>query len=200
MPNYDQEISIERQRIAVFVAKLDQCRQRLASLEYLKSNAEDALDTWASNIIETGAQISADYQVALSKTTTLKGSNSVQVNHSSVGAITVMRKKLSEKALKLLSYIGKEGKSLQQLAEFVGRNDLDMTNQNIRNFAMVYRKNFHYIENPRVGFYRLTDLGEEVIQKQMKGAKNETPTEPTEGVSGISPESTLTGGFRNSSR
>ena len=54
---------------------------------------------------------------------------------------------------------------------------------------MVYRKKFQYIESPRVGFYRLTDIGYEVVRKQILEFKSETPSAVTEGVSGSSTES-----------
>lgn len=184
MPNYEEEISLERQKIALFLAKLDQCKQRLASLEFLKSNAEDSLDAWASKIIKNEMPDLTEYQAALATTITLEVSNSLQKNYISAGAITISRKKLGKKALTFLSYIGKEGKSLQHLSEFAKKNELGMTNQNIRNFAMVYRKNFQYIESPRVGFYRLTDLGYEVVQKQILELKSETPAVDAEGVFG----------------
>jgi hypothetical protein len=143
-----EQIAVEKQRITVFEAKIAHCRKRIESLEYLIQDSDDELDTLASSS-------SAKYKATAKQ--------NLKAGDSTDGY--VRSKPLGESQLKLLRFLGKEGKSLKDMVAFAKSHNLDMTDQNVRNFAMIYRKKYGYIESPHMAFYRLTSSGEKASQE-----------------------------------
>ena len=146
MSYLQDQIAVEKQRIAVFESKIDQCKKRIASLEYLLQDSSDELDTLASNTVPTN--ISAAMQGSVTLT----------------ADAYVRTKPIADKQLRLLKFIGKEGKKLKEMIEFSNLNNLDMTPENIRNFVVVYKKRYGLIESPHSGFYQLTKTGINAIE------------------------------------
>lgn len=139
-----EQIAVEQQRIAVFEAKIANCKKRIESLEYLLQDSDDELDTLASISSVTGIPVTP------------------QKNAKTGGYVRT--KPMGEKQRRLLKFIGKDGKALKEMFDFANANNLGMTPQNIRNFAMIYRKRYGYIESPHTGFYRITESGINAIK------------------------------------
>ena len=149
MSHLKEQIAIEKQRIAVFEAKIEHCKKRIASLEFLIQDSDDELDTLATN------------SVTKNKATVTKNGSTDDNTDGYVRS-----KPIGENQLKLLRFIGKEGKSLKDIMVFSEEKNLDITDQNIRNFCVIYKKKYGYIESPHMAFYRLTSSGEKAAQKQ----------------------------------
>lgn len=153
MTTYAEQIAFEKQKIAMFQSKIEQCEKRILSLNFLMEDSNDDLDAMASYIITASSNVRTTY----SPPTGVKNKNDTEEVRSP-------RKRLANNTIKLLMKIGKEGIDLKDLVKYARENNLDMTDQNIRNFAMIYRRQYGYIENPRKGFYRLTDAGNAAIE------------------------------------
>lgn len=145
MTSYAEQIIVEKQKIAMFQGKIEQCQKRILSLEFLMADSDDELDALASNMITAST---SNYETA----TVL----SAEVRHP--------KKRLADNTIKLLKKIGKDGIDLRDLVKYATINNLGMTDQNIRNLAMIYRKQYGFIENPRKGFYRLTEIGLSAVE------------------------------------
>lgn len=158
MTSYAEQIAIEKQKIAMFQSKIEQCQKRILSLEFLMADSDDALDAFASGMITA----STPSHVAASSVPHQLGDNKIKADDNEY--IRTPKKRLAENTIKLLKQIGIDGKELKDLAMYSKENNLGMTDQNIRNFAMIYRKQYGFIENPRKGFYRLTEVGRNAIE------------------------------------
>lgn len=143
MSHLQDQIKIEQQRIAVFEAKIAHCKKRIESLEFLIRDSDDEMDTLASSAVIVSQQ---------------KPSGSAGVTGGS------RKRPINEKSKKLLQYIGKEGKATKQLVAFSDEQKLELSDQNIRNFAMIFRKRYGLLESPHPGFYRLTEAGQNAIK------------------------------------
>jgi hypothetical protein len=140
-----EQIAVEKDRISVFEKKIEHCKKRIEYLEFLIQDSVDELDTLASS------------SVAKNKATVKQKVNVVDNADGYVRS-----KPIGENQLNLLRFIGKEGKSLKDMVEFAKTNKLNMADPNVRNFAMIYRKKYGYIESPYMAFYRLTESGEKI--------------------------------------
>lgn len=144
MTTYSEQIAIEKQKIEMFQSKIEQCKKRISSLEFLMEDSGDELDALASNMITATTSEQA-------------------VHTPSHFVVRTPKKRLGPKAIKLLKYIGSEGKELKELVVFAKENNMNLNDGNLRNFAMIYRKNYGYLESPHSGFYRLTKVGKNAI-------------------------------------
>jgi hypothetical protein len=157
MTSYLDQIAVEKQKIDMFQGKIDQCKKRIASLEFLMGDSDDALDALASNMITATTHDVAPIPLA----SAVAGK---EIQPSVAHDVREPKKRLADNTVKLLKLIGKEGKELKELVDYSMKNNLNMRDQNIRNFAMIYRKQYGYIENPRKGFYRLTEAGQNAVE------------------------------------
>lgn len=146
MSHLHEQIAIERQRIAVFEAKIANCKKRIESLEFLIRDSDDELDTLASN------------------TANINSRHGGQITHGVGEAKSSTRKRpIGEEQLKLLKFIGSDGKALKDLVVFSKEKNLGMNDTYLRNFASIYRKRYGLLESPHTGFYRLTVAGQNAV-------------------------------------
>lgn len=148
MSHLQDQIEIEKQRIAVFEAKIANCKKRIQSLEFLIHDSADELDTLASST----ATISTIHSGQLS------------IGGNSGSAVGARKRAIGTEQIKLLKFIGPDGKQLKELIAFSKENGLDMNDTYLRNFASIYRKRYGLLENPHPGFYRLTEAGQNAIK------------------------------------
>jgi len=147
MSHLHEQIAIEKQRIAVFEAKIANCKKRIESLEFLILDADDELDTLASNTAKIGSHHDAQttYGMAESKSGTRK-------------------RPIGEAQLALLKFIGSDGKALKELVAFSKEKNLGMNDTYLRNFASIYRNRYGLLDSPHMGFYKLTEAGKNAIK------------------------------------
>lgn len=136
----------------MFQAQIDKCLKRIESLRFLSQDSPDELDTLATSMLG----ISSD-SILPSKST-----------QNEKIEFEPRRKRFTDKSLKILKFIGREGKSLRELVTFCQENAMNMTDANLRNFAMQYR-GYGLIDSETKGFYKLTEFGMESVQKQEIG-------------------------------
>jgi hypothetical protein len=196
MSIYEEKISLERKKISFFQSKIEQCNKRIASLEFLQNSIDDAWDTLASGIVETlpKQKVTTETEDEIDKIDAQSsnlGKDLLSNFESMQPAFTHPRLGIRDRSRVILDFIGRAGKSLQEIEAFAERSGFKMTNQGIRNFAMIQRKNFGYLESSKKGFYSLTDRGERAIREQIESQKHETPTALTAGVSYLATESAL---------
>lgn len=68
----------------------------------------------------------------------------------------------------LLRFIGREGKSYDDVKLYIKDRGLPITEGAARTQLMAYRKQFGFVENPRKGFYVATDRALSFIEEQEK--------------------------------
>ena len=158
MSQYAEQIEIEAQKIALYKTKIEQCQKRIESLKFLMTDSEDALDSLTSNMIGAASKLPAT-------DTSSQRIKSLETLPNKQESTRKPGKSLSQKAIAILKFIGIDGKTLSQIIEYANLINLGMTDGNIRNFAMIYRKDFGYLENPQRGFYRLTEKGLDAISR-----------------------------------
>lgn len=146
MSYFIEQIAVERQRIAVFESKIEKCKKRIESLEFLIQDSEDELDTLASNT-----------SIDTNKNTAKVSSNQSEGSY-------VRKKPINSNTLTLLRFIGTDGKSIKDMVAYAKTHNLGLSDQNIRNFAMKYRKLYCLLDNPHTGFYRLNSDGVNAIK------------------------------------
>jgi len=146
MSYLQEQIAVEKQRITVYEAKIEKCKKRIESLEFLMQDSDDELDILAANTATVKPMIPS------------QSSNEVNVMTGN------RRRAIGGNQLALLRFIGTEGKTLKDMVAFSNENNFGMDDQNLRNFAMIYRRRYKLLENPHPGFYRLTIAGQDAIK------------------------------------
>lgn len=68
--------------------------------------------------------------------------------------------------VKLLTFIGKDGKTLGQVEAFIKEHSLPLSNGAARTGLMNYRKEHGFVDSPKKGFYMATDKALEAIASQ----------------------------------
>ena len=63
----------------------------------------------------------------------------------------------------VLEFLGKDGKTMDQLAEYMKMNKHTVTRAGLRTLLMNLRKNKGLVDNPMHGFYKLSDAGEKAL-------------------------------------
>lgn len=82
----------------------------------------------------------------------------------------------------LLSFIGEEGKTYEQVKEFIDRTGLKISHGATRTQLMNYRKDFGFVDNPRKGFYVATKAALEFIKAHEAKERPEDPAADGGGV------------------
>jgi hypothetical protein len=85
--------------------------------------------------------------------------------------------------VKLLRYIGREGKFYDQVVDFIGKSGISITAGAARTQLMNYRKDYGFVENPKKGFYVATEKALSFIQAQ----EGEDPAVGDGGVFSLQP-------------
>lgn len=83
----------------------------------------------------------------------------------------------------LLRFIGRDGKSYDDVVGFINHNSLPVTPGAARTQLMNYRKEFGFVDNPRKGFYQATEKALAFINAQ----EGESPTVGDGGASKTQP-------------
>lgn len=100
-------------------------------------------------------------------------------------------RRLSTEVLTQLSFIGAEGKSFKQIAEFsIDQHSFHKKEDSLRTFLSNQKVKYGFLNNSRPAFYELTERGQEYLLKQGWDSKSETPSDwSSEGVSSHQPQS-----------
>ena len=149
---YQQLIDRERQKIGALQARIARIEGRIAILAEM---AEEELD---DGVTTTASQRKAELGEQNQETGNSLDDAALPDNSS------MPKRKLTEKSLVMLSYIGKEGKTLDQLEAFSNERGFDMDRHGLRSFTNLYRRRYRLLVADRQGFYRLTDAGIHYLQ------------------------------------
>lgn len=141
-----EQIELEKKKIALFQAGIENCNKRIKKLESLEEG--DELDTFVSSMISTPLQLS----------------NNDKTNVDENTAMRIPKKRIADKTITILRHFGKEGKSLKDTVAYSIANKIGLNENNIRNLAMIYKNDFGYLESPSRGFYKLTELGQNAVK------------------------------------
>lgn len=172
-------LDLERRKLSLLRNKVKEQEARIQTLEGMEDDPFDALleqelaaNTTAQRAINTiqtanATSVQTPAQVAESADVHTYA-QSGQVSAASEPAFAWQRKprRMPDKWIRLLTFIGKEGKDYEQVTAFIDDNDLSLTHGAARTQLMNYRRDFAFVENPRKGFYVATERALEFIAKQ----------------------------------
>jgi hypothetical protein len=82
-------------------------------------------------------------------------------------------KRLPPHWVHLFEFIGREGKTSAEVLEFIKSREFKISGEAVRTALMNYRREFGLVENPRRGFYQMTEKGMEFVQAH----KEESPAD-----------------------
>lgn len=150
MHPFQAQIDRETAKVKLLRGKIEECEKRIAMLRSMRE--DDALDKLLDQELRTTPQ-SAPAPAA-------------QTPASADSDIKPRRKRIPENWAKLLTFIGEEGKSSDQVRAFLLASPIGITPDASRTGLMNFRKEYGFVDSPRRGFYKLSPLGAEAIRAQ----------------------------------
>ncbi len=172
----------ERRKLRWLQEKLDEQRRLVHELEGMETDALDLAferEVEAKSVYEGGgARLAAE---SFGEYVAPGASATGQLAQEAVKPRWRKPRQLPEKWVKILSFIGADGKTYDQVKEFVTGEGLDISPDAVRTGLMNYRREYGLVENPRRGFYRATEGAFEVIRAQENeslAAGNSEASEP----------------------
>lgn len=157
MENYADVIARERQKIELLRKKIRECETRIASL-----TGSDSLD----DLLEK--ELLAQQSPAAEQKASPQPARAPAVSELAAEETRERTKRLTDKWVRVLQYIGKEGKAFPQLSQFVAENGIGLTDGALRTGLMNLRKENGYVGNPRKGVYFVTDAALEAIEAKKR--------------------------------
>lgn len=166
-------LDLERRKLALLRSKLAEQERRVKTLEAMDDDPFDAL---LERELAAPIAVAKDYFAATPAHATpasvpLHGTPSVTASplppvSLQWGAQARRPRRVPPIWARLLPFIGLEGKTYEQVTNFIATNQLGITPGAARTQLMIYRKEHGFIENPRKGFYRATPAAMEFLRQQ----------------------------------
>lgn len=176
-------ISQERAKIDLLRQKIRECEMRISVFE---SMTDDDLDVALSKSLGSGASIgtshATDIPAPLGSHTLQTPAHDAEHQTQPVHQFEVPKKRISSQMLKLLYFIGENGKGVDDLVGYAKQSAIDITRGGIRSTMNNYKNKFGLLVSPKDGFFRLSERG----VAYLASLKSETPPVSAGGVSGTS--------------
>lgn len=190
--SYASLIRQEEAKVALLRAKIAECERRIEVLRSLLSS--DDLDAYLQKSVSSEGTGTAPWPFAQPVPT----STSAGFGQPSAGQPFVEpRRRLSEDVVGLLRHIGAAGKTLDELEEYCRVWGLSHDRAAIRSLMSSYRIRHGFIDNPKNGFFRLTERALKFLDERYPEAQSETPPVGAGGVSDGSTQAALEGGIES---
>lgn len=185
-PRIAELLDIERRKLSLLRNKVIDQEQRVKVLEQLANDPLDALLERELSLAAIPAPVSAPVQpsvlavAAKVDETADKGKHEDQDQGYGAepapveapaavftwGATPRNPRRVPALWVQLLRYIGREGKTYDDVKLFVRDRGLQISEGAVRTQLMNYRKDFDFVENPQKGFYRATERALAFIDAQ----------------------------------
>jgi|GEM_PF-3949145 len=166
----------ERKKLDWLLKKVDEQRARVKALEQIQDDPLDAMFERELRSSSVGEEHNSDQKIlhAPTEKTSRADSFAGQLGQLSRGALPPERfpRRIPYNWVSLLTFIGRDGKTLAEVEKFVEAHAFKMKAGSVRTGLMNYRKDFGFVENPRAGFYVATDKALNVISNQMNKEKS----------------------------
>ena len=181
-------LELERRKLSLLRNKVKEQEARVRTLEAMEDDPFDILleqelaaDTTAQKAISTAnaavqasalvpaGQMPAPVQTSAQPSATPAPS---PFPSDDLGAVFTWKRKLRRMPdtwVRLLTFIGKEGKDYESVKAFIDENNLPIGHGAARTQLMNYRRDFGFVENPRKGFYVATERALEFIRELPSG-------------------------------
>lgn len=172
-------LELERKKLTLLRNKLAEQERRVKTLEAMEDDPLDALlerelaGTQPRPAAATGTERSSAIEATAGADATIpeqaktSGLQPELVEAASMPYAWQRRpRRIPPMWVKLLRFIGPEGKTYEQVVEHIARERLQLTGGAARTQLMHYRKEFGLIENPARGFYVATDKALQLIAAQ----------------------------------
>ena len=148
MHPFQDQIDRERRKIALLKGKIAECESRVTAL--LSMSEDDELDKLLDKEMEPPtANVSM-----------------TAVTEESFSEDRKRHKRIPPNWVALITYLGEQGKSFRQVEAFLASGGASMSPGAARTGLMNYRRDFGFVESPRLGFYKATSKGLEAIEAQ----------------------------------
>lgn len=165
-------LDLERRKLALLRQKIGEQERRIQTLEAMDDDPFDAL-------LERELELRTVDTPTATPTPSYPGSAATaQTPAQQPADIGVMKalvdwgagprlpRRVPQNWVRLLRFIGLDGKSYAQATEFIDVNKIAVTPGSARTQLMTYRKEFGFIENPSKGFYKTTERAMTFLNKQ----------------------------------
>jgi len=171
--SYADLIEQEQAKIALLRAKIEECQRRIDVLRsFLNTDELDTLLT--KSLLPESVEREAASHARLD----------VQPRRaSSPGGAQDPRRRLSDDVLKILRFIGSDGKTLNELESFCKSKGFRHNRGSLRSMISTYKLKHGFIDSEDPGIFRLTERALTFLNKNYPLAKSETPSVGAEGVS-----------------
>ena len=161
-------IERERRKLDWLREKVTEQERRLRALEELKDDPLDEMferELAAADPVHTSAQASG---TAPAMMTSPAPSTHLErlLRPIDVTAWVRVPRRFAPNWVQLLKFIGPEGKTYAQVKQFLTATGLPIKPDAVRAGLMNYRKEFGLVENPKKGFYVVTEKALEMIRAQ----------------------------------
>lgn len=188
-------LDLERKKLSFLRNKLAEQELRVKTLEQMEDDPFDAVLERELEAMDAQERTSAEHRVA---DAVREGREAVQASALAPivppaedaaqpgfvwGAKLRDPRRVPSQWVKLLRYIGREGKSYDQVVDFIGTNGISISAGAARTQLMNYRKDYGFVENPKKGFYVATEKALNFIQAQ----EGEDPAVGDGGVFSLQP-------------
>lgn len=175
---YADLIEIEECKIVLLQEKISQCKQRI---DLLKSGLDaDEFDTLLTKSV---ASHDKDSNLASNAERGSSPTNAKRAKAPSSEGCSDPKRRLSDDVVEILRYVGRAGKTLDNLENFCATMNPQRNRTALRTMMSSYRKKHGFIESEHAGFFRLTDRAIEFLDAKYPESQKETPSAATEDVS-----------------
>lgn len=165
---YDDLIEGERRKAAWLRERLSEIERRIETLVRMKD------DPVARLMEAAGTTVVPDRSASEGAKTAVHEAPAGALTPAPVTSARLRRNRLPEKWVRIFTFIGRDGKAFADIGAFITEAGLGMSHGSVRTGLMNYRRGYGFIENPRPGFYRVTDAAMAAIATQ----KGESPATP----------------------
>lgn len=183
--SYSSLIEQEQAKIALLQAKITECERRIELLNSFV-NADELDDLLTRKSQEQDESRAAG------------GAGTIQTQLpevvSEIKGYELPKRRLTDDVKIILRYIGAEGKSLDELEAFCSANGFKHNRGSLRSLASNYKTKHGFVTSPKLGFFKLTERGQEFLDRYYPDIPSETPSVSAEGVSDTSTQAALDGG------
>lgn len=159
-------LELERRKLALLRSKLSEQERRVQTLEAMDDDPFDALLERELSALEVKQPAPLPAEAPKPKQALVQ---SVLTPPPSWGQKPRYPRRVPPIWVQLLTFIGLDGKTYEQVLAFVSANKMAISEGAVRAQLMNYRKDFAFVENPRKGFYLATPRALSYLQTQEGG-------------------------------
>lgn len=170
-------IDRERRKLAWLREKVAEQERRLRALEELGADPLDEMFERERPLekISTGEPSAEDKQRVLSAVVQAAAQASAHAEAASrenlerllaplaMSSWVRRPRQLPPRWVEILDFIGKDGRTYPEVRNFIETKGLGISPDAVRTGLMNYRRDFGLVENPKRGFYRLSEAGIELV-------------------------------------